>query len=354
MGADSEYNRNLHLKRLEKLHELESILPTYCLSFLDDKELTSQINTVISYAYDLITFFKFLTEKNPILDDTEKIKDIPLNILDELTFEDINEFQRFLSFNNGENKHVNKEKGIARRMAAVRGFYGFMCEHHYLKNNPTLGAAKRKKSPKKDIIRMNSEEVNTLMNTVINADFKASDRQKALCEKTNLRDTAIFTLLLNTGIRVSECVGLDLDDINFDENSFAVVRKGGNTQILYFNKVTAETLKEYIEFERPMLVPNDKEKALFLSLRKKRITVRSVQILVQKFTRMAVPGKKLTPHKMRSTYGTALYRETGDIRLVADVLGHKDINTTAKHYAAIEDEHRRIAATIDPYSQDNN
>ena len=350
MGADSEYNRELQYKRLEKLHELESELPTYCLSFLDDKELTSQINTVVSYAYDLITFFKFLAEKNPILGDSESIKDIPLSILEQLTFEDINEFQRFLSFNNGENKHINKDKGIARRMAAVRGFFEFMTTHHYLKNNPTIGAAKRKKSPKKDIIRMNSDEVNTLMNTVINADFKATKRQKALCEKTNLRDTAIFTLLLNTGIRVSECVGLDIDDLNFDENSFSVVRKGGNTQILYFNKVTAEALKEYIEYERPTLISNDKEKALFLSMRKSRITVRSVQILVQKFTRIAVPGKKLTPHKMRSTYGTALYRETGDIRLVADVLGHKDINTTAKHYAAIEDEHRRIAATIDPYS----
>jgi site-specific recombinase XerD len=352
MGADSEYNRKLYLSRLEKLHELEAELPGYCLSFLDDKELTSQINTVVSYAYDLITFFKFLAEKNPILSDNEKIKDIPLEILDQLTFEDINEFQRFLQFNNGENKHVNKEKGIARRMSAVRGFYEFMCLHHYLKNNPTLGAAKRKKAPKKDIIRMNSDEVNTLMDTVINTNIKVSDRQRALCEKTTLRDTAIFTLLLNTGIRVSECVGLDIDDFNFDENSFTVVRKGGNTQILYFNRAVAEAIKDYIEFERPTLLADSKEKALFLSLRKSRITVRSVQILVQKYTRMAVPGKKLTPHKMRSTYGTALYRETGDIRLVADVLGHKDINTTAKHYAAIEDEHRRRAATIDPYNTD--
>ncbi|WP_026660179.1 tyrosine-type recombinase/integrase [Butyrivibrio sp. AC2005] len=350
MGADSEYNRKLHLARLEKLHELEGILPVYCMPFLDDKELTSQINTVISYAYDLITFFQFLKEKNPLLKNVSDIKEIDLTFLDNLSFEDINEFQRFLSFNNGENKHVNKEKGIARRMSAVRGFYEFMCQHHYLKNNPTLGAAKRKKTPKKDIIRMNSEEVNTLMDTVINTELKVSDRQRALLEKTNLRDTAIFTLLLNTGIRVSECVGLDIDDINFDENSFSVVRKGGNTQILYFNRTTAETLKEYIEFERPSLCENEKEKALFLSLRKNRITVRSVQLLVKKFTQMAVPGKKLTPHKMRSTYGTALYRETGDIRLVADVLGHKDINTTAKHYAAIEDEHRRRAATIDPYS----
>ena len=351
MGADSEYNRQLHYKRLEKVHELENMLPVYCIPFLDDKELTSQINTVISYAYDLITFFEFLKEKNPTLKGTSEIKDIDISLLDKLTFEDINEYQRYLSFNNGDFKHLNKEKGIARRMSALRGFYEFMCEHHYLKNNPTLGAAKRRKNPKKDIIRMNSDEVNTLMDTVINTDMKVSDRQKKLLEKTNLRDTAIFTLLLNTGIRVSECVGLDVDDLNFDENSFSVLRKGGNTQILYFNKVTAEALKEYIEYERPMLISNDKEKALFLSLRKQRITVRSVQMLVKKFTSMAVPGKKLTPHKMRSTYGTALYRETGDIRLVADVLGHKDINTTAKHYAAIEDEHRRIAATIDPYSE---
>ena len=83
--------------------------------------------------------------------------------------------------------------------------------------------------------------------------------------------------------------------------------------------------------------------ALFLSLQKKRIGVRAVENLVKKYSKLITTMKNITPHKLRSTYGTSLYRETGDIYLVADVLGHKDVNTTKKHYAALEDERRRTA-----------
>lgn len=91
------------------------------------------------------------------------------------------------------------------------------------------------------------------------------------------------------------------------------------------------------------------EKALFLSLKRKRMSVRSVEYMVKKFSSESVAGKKISPHKLRSTYGTALYNQTSDIRLVADVLGHKDVNTTITHYAAIDEEHRRRAAEVRPY-----
>ena len=88
------------------------------------------------------------------------------------------------------------------------------------------------------------------------------------------------------------------------------------------------------------------EDALFLSLQNKRMSVRSVENLVKKYARIVTPLKKITPHKLRSTYGTNLYRESGDIYLVASVLGHNDVNTTRKHYAAIEDDRRRSARNI--------
>jgi site-specific recombinase XerD len=92
-----------------------------------------------------------------------------------------------------------------------------------------------------------------------------------------------------------------------------------------------------------MIAEEGSENALFLSMQKKRIAVRSVENLVKKYSRLVTPLKKITPHKLRSTYGTSLYKETGDIYLVADVLGHSDVNTTKKHYAALEDERRRSA-----------
>ena len=92
----------------------------------------------------------------------------------------------------------------------------------------------------------------------------------------------------------------------------------------------------------PNLAPD--ERALFISMQNKRMGVRTIEKLVKKYSTVVTPLKKITPHKLRSTYGTALYQETGDIYLVADVLGHKDVNTTRKHYAQLEDHRRRMAA----------
>ena len=161
--------------------------------------------------------------------------------------------------------------------------------------------------------------------------------------KTKVRDMAILTLLLGTGIRVSECVGIDINDIDFKNSGIKIRRKGGNETVVYFGEEVEEALLNYIE-ERKLIVPvGGDENALFLSLQKRRIGVRAVENLVKKYASLVTNLKKITPHKLRSTYGTSLYRETGDIYLVADVLGHKDVNTTKKHYDAIEDERRKKA-----------
>ena len=114
--------------------------------------------------------------------------------------------------------------------------------------------------------------------------------------------------------------------------------------MVYFSQEVRDSLDEYLE-ERQLVTPKaGHENALFLSLQNRRITVRAVENLVKKYASLVTNVKNITPHKLRSTYGTNLYRETGDIYLVADVLGHKDVNTTRKHYAAIEDDRRREAA----------
>ena len=169
-----------------------------------------------------------------------------------------------------------------------------------------------------------------------------SAKQQQFHKKTRIRDVAILTLFLGTGIRISELVGLNTEDIDFNSNAFVVTRKGGNRTILYFGDEVKAALEEYlVERNGDDAVKN--EPALFLSLRKKRISTREVQDLVKKYAKIVSPLKKITPHKLRSTFGTNLYRETGDIYVVADVLGHKDVNTTKKHYAAISDDIRKRA-----------
>ncbi len=170
-----------------------------------------------------------------------------------------------------------------------------------------------------------------------------TQKQKSFHNKTKLRDLALLTLLLGTGIRVSECVGLDIDDVDFKNGGIHIHRKGGNEVTVYFGAEVENALQDYLDERFGIDAMPGNEKALFLSLQKKRINVRSVENLVKKYARTVTPYKKITPHKLRSTYGTNLYRETGDIYLVADVLGHSDVNTTKKHYAALEDERRRSA-----------
>lgn len=147
---------------------------------------------------------------------------------------------------------------------------------------------------------------------------------------------------------------MDNESIDFSNNSFIVTRKGGNQAILYFSEEVGDALAAYLaQKEEDPNIPNG-ENALFLSLQYRRITVRAVENLVKKYAKIVTPLKKITPHKLRSTYGTALYRETGDIYIVADVLGHKDVNTTRKHYAAItEDKRRSVANKVKLHSSDH-
>ena len=209
-----------------------------------------------------------------------------------------------------------------------------------------------KEKKDKNIIRMNAYEVRSILNAIRQGNEQMSERQRKYCQKTMQRDLAILTLMLNTGIRVSECNGLDLTDVDLRVNTLTIVRKGGGQDVLYFGDAVHEALSDYIDGERVGITPLEgHEKALFYSLQGKRISVDAIENLVKKYARLAVPTKKITPHKLRSTYGTALYRETGDIRLVADVLGHENINTTINYYAAIEDEHKMQAANAVKYEE---
>ena len=236
---------------------------------------------------------------------------------------------------------TNGERGKLRKLSSLRAFFKYFFNKDMLRSN----VASKVRSPKlheKPIIRLEDQETEELM---YSCDTLSgfSEHQKKYNENFKTRDNAIISLFLTTGIRVSECVGLNVDDINFNINSFRVTRKGGNQVILYFGEETSEILKNYLLYRETLQIPKE-EQALFISSQKKRMSVRSMEYLVKKYARVATPLKKITPHKLRSTYGTNLYRETKDIYVVAEVLGHKDVNTTKKHYAAITDDVRKSVA----------
>jgi site-specific recombinase XerD len=342
--TEHNYHDQINIDNTTKLRTLLATLPKFCSYFFRGIEPTTSSRTRIAYAYDLRIFFEFLVNSNPTLKNTP-ITDIKLEVLDQIKAVDIEEYLEYLSFyQSEEGDRINTENGKKRKLVSLRSFYNYYFKKEMISTNPA-SLISVPKLHEKEIIRLDIDEVARLLDEVESAENMTKAQQR-FHEKTKVRDLALMTLLLGTGIRVSECVGLDINDVDFDNNGIKIRRKGGYEVVVYFGEEVREALLDYLE-ERKHIIPEEGHtNALFLSMQLKRINVRSVENLVKKYASTVTKLKKITPHKLRSTYGTSLYRETGDIYLVADVLGHKDVNTTKKHYAAIEDNRRRSAAKV--------
>jgi len=336
------YYEEKNIENIKKLRELEKELPSYVTTFFRGIEPYTASRTRIAYAIDLKVFFEYIRNANPIYKE-KSLKEICFDVLTSLQASDIEEYLEYLKYYIGpDGKEItNSEAGIKRKLSALRSFYNYFHTHQIIDINPTL-QVRMPKLHEKNIIRMDSNEVAEFLDTVESGN-KLTKNQMIFHKKTKIRDLALTTLLLGTGIRVSECVGLNLKDVDFNNDRINITRKGGYESFVYFGEEVREALLNYLEERKKMIPADGHENALFLSNRMQRISVRNVEVLVKKYAVSSVATKKITPHKLRSTYGTQLYKETGDIYLVADVLGHKDVNTTKKHYAALEEERRRSA-----------
>lgn len=343
--ANKSYHDQMKIDTDIKIRNLLKELPPFCALYFRGMEPTTQSRTRMAYAYDLTVFFGFLKEETNICGSTP-VNELKITVLDKVTPGIIQDYLEYLKVYNNKNEtqRSNSERGLNRKLASIRSFYKYYYQMEMIKTNPA-SIVKMPKIHDKDIIRLDSDEVKTLLDE-IESGKNLTPKQKSYHEKTKVRDLAIVTLLLGTGIRVSECVGLDINDVDFKNHGIRITRKGGNQVVVYFGDEVENALYDYMR-ERMNIIPEPGfEDALFLSIQNKRITVHSVENLVKKYAGLVTQLKKITPHKLRSTYGTQLYRNTGDIYLVADVLGHSDVNTTKKHYAAIEDERRRRARNM--------
>ena len=340
--AALSYHEQEDIENTKRIRGILKELPPFCTDFFRGIELRTSARTRLAYAYDLKTFFDFLKQANPEL-KSKKLRDLPLSLLDEIKLMDLEEYMEYLKCYSTEKREdlMNTERGIMRKVSTVKSFYNYFYRTERIQNNPA-SLLQLPKIHEKEIIRLDVDEVARFLDEVEDGEC-LTEKQKAYHAKTKLRDLAMMTLLLGTGLRVSECVGLNINDVDFRNGGLRIHRKGGKEVIVYFGAEVEYALQDYLS-EREHIVPEEgSEEALFLSMQRKRINVRSVEKMVKKYAQLVTPLKKITPHKLRSTYGTNLYRETGDIYLVADVLGHSDVNTTKKHYAALEDERRRSA-----------
>lgn len=325
-----------------KIREIRKQLPAFCGEFFRGIEQYTTPLTRLGYARDIKLFFDFL------VNETEEfylkpILQFDIEDLNKVTSTHLEMFLEYITLYKVDGKTMkNGEKSRARKLSSLRALFKYFYKKDKLESN----VASKIDSPKlheKEIIRLEMDEVGKVLDLAENGQ-DMTKMQQGFHKHTQARDYAMLSLFLGTGIRISECVGLNLDDFDFKQNAFKVTRKGGNRVILYFNDDVSDALQNYILERKKIKAQPGSENALFLSLQNKRITVRAVEKLVKKYSQIVNPLKKITPHKLRSTFGTNLYRETNDIYVVADVLGHKDVNTTRKHYAAISDDIRRNAA----------
>lgn len=319
-------------------------LPAFCREFFISLNDNTSTKTRLNYAYDLRVFFKYVTEELDLFEG-RGVDKLTVDDLAKITANDIRLFMDYLTYYVKDNGTLegeamtNGERGKSRKLSAVRKLFEYFYTNELIPANPAQ-LVKTPKLHEKAIIRLEPDEAARLLDEIESGD-KLTERQKRFHNFTKARDLAIVTLLLGTGMRVSECVGIDLDHIDFNVGGIKIHRKGGNEVVVYFGDEVESALQNYlIERENMNPLPGH-EKALFLSIQNKRIGVRSVENLVKKYSKLVTNVKNISPHKLRSTFGTNLYRETGDIYLVADVLGHKDVNTTRKHYAEESDENRR-------------
>lgn len=338
----TNYHDEQNKQNILKIRAVLNTLPAFCRDYFRGIENYTSTRTRLAYAYDLRLFFEFLHENNSICARTP-ITDYKVSLLDQICKDDILEYLDYVSLYQKDGKDItNDERGKKRKISSLRSFYNYFYENEKITANPA-SLVPIPKLHEKEIIRLEPNEVAILLDQV-EAGTNLTKKELEYHKKTRVRDIALLTLLLGTGIRVSECVGIDLQDIDLDVNGIKIRRKGGNEAVIYFGDEVETALLDYLE-ERDHIIPAEgHEEALFLSLQNRRISVRAVENLVKKYASRVTTLKKITPHKLRSTYGTELYRATEDIYLVADVLGHKDVNTTRRHYAAQQDESRRKAA----------
>ena len=286
--ANLPYYEQKDIENIQKLRTMLKELPPFCTEYFRGIDPRPSTRTRIAYAYDLSVFFDFLKKENPVFSKMDRM-DFRLEHLDQLTVTDLEEYMEYLKyrFNDNNKEVINKERGIMRKISSLKSFYNYFFRVEKIKTNPAA-LVRLPKLHDKEIIRLDIDEVAMLLDEVEQGE-SLPDRQKAYHDRTKVRDLALLTLLLGTGIRVSECVGLDIHDVDFKNGGIHIHRKGGKEVTVYFGAEVEDALNDYLA-ERQRIDPEPgSENALFLSMQRKRMNVRSVENLVKKYAKIVTP-----------------------------------------------------------------
>ena len=324
----NKYQIELEIQSINKIQSLLETMPPFCRAYFNERRTNTTVLTRLGYARDLKLFFDWICETGSNMPDNPV--DMTLKNFAEIEAVDIEDFVTYLQ---SDINRANSNFAVARKLACLKSFWNYFCKRDGKLVNP-LFVVSMPKLHNVEIIRLESNEVSHLMDVLEAPKEHFSAHQYLYIAKTQARDTAIIALLLGTGLRVSECVGIDYSDLHLEESKISVRRKGGDAGIVPLT----DEVKNYLEPYLGEKAEWKEDDPLFVSTQGKRISTNTILVMLRKYVQAAGINKKITPHKLRKTFGTQLYRETRDIYLVASALGHKEVATTVKHYVAQTEE----------------
>ena len=305
-----------------KLEDLKAELPPFVKQYFDSRQMRLSLKTMISYAYDFLLFFRFLSEVNPAF---EKKSTVHFTIAD-LGLLSVEDMEEFMSW---QRKTCESNTTINRRLSSVSSLYDYLIKRDYLVMKNPVSLIDREKRVKKPIIHLEKDETLALK-YAIKTGYGFNDNQVEK-NKHSERDYAIFTIFLNEGLRVSELVNINVSDVNLDKHIVRILRKGGNSQDIYLSDQSSEALYEYLKVRSKYLTKEtESEKALFVSQKHSRMSVRNVELMCKKYMNMSNPEKAeiISPHKLRATFATDFYEEEPNMLLLKEKMGHSNIQTT--------------------------
>ena len=313
--------------------------PDFLNSFLDYTAtiLNKSQNTVKEYNYDLNTFLKFIMYHFKMTDEKDfkkiNIRNMTIDTISKITLDDIHAFLFYLT-----NNYQSKAATRARKTSSIRVFFNYMCNKKGLiEKNP----AQNLETPKLD------KRIPKYLS--LDDSMKLLEAVKDVDDRNKERDYAIITLFLNCGMRLSELVGINLKDINFNDQKLNVIGKGNKERTIYLNNACIDAINKYIAIRPHNNVKYDSKDALFLSERRERISNRTVQYIVkQELKKAGLDTTKYSVHKLRHTAATLMYRYGNvDIRALQELLGHESISTT-EIYTHVDNTQIRNAVESNP------
>ncbi|WP_163874795.1 tyrosine recombinase XerS [Paenibacillus favisporus] len=354
-------DKNTKLHYMKRVDDKCAELPWYVTEYIDSRKRKLSHTTLLNYCHDYLIFFDWLVAEKLAADDR---KDIELNVLESLTVREVENFLSFLEYQLGNNKYT-----INRKLSALKSLFD------YLQNKAETSDLKpyiqRNVMAKIDFnsIKESQETIaNRIEGKILREDdfekfrqFVAHDfgelnknnkRMIRFHEFNRERDTAIVSLILGSGLRLSEVAGINIEDLDMNKGQVRVLRKGNKEQYVYFSQQALLDLESYLKIRETRYVPEKSENYLFIAApigrkgKSRRLTPRSIEKLIEKYA--AAFGKPaLTVHSLRHSFATRYHLENNDVPRLKNQLGHSSIQTTMIYTHLTDEEMRKAVNNMD-------